>query len=217
MAKPDAVFTIGGIVMGAISVQRGWRLAPDAMQKGTIEALPDANAPGGSGQSSGQQPLGDYKTDALRVAEIRSTTHCSVRQAVAIVDKERAARRAQFQVRTSESGGTASVHQPSQVGASPDGAAEVDTEPPIYTPQQIDGIILLMCARGWSVEQAAKNFRIKPEALRERWWDFASRCTPAQVSAILGVMREKGWTAEETAMRFRIPEEMLLKGMEGDG
>lgn len=88
---------------------------------------------------------------------------------------------------------------------------------PTYTLRQIDGIILVMCARGWSIKQAAKNFRINPEDLRERWRDFAPRCTPEQISAIVGVMREKGWTVEETAKRFRIPKEMLIKGMEGEG
>lgn len=84
-----------------------------------------------------------------------------------------------------------------------------ENQPQVYTARQAGAIILTMCEKGWSVEDAARNFRISPEELRERWRDFTTQCTPEQLSFVVRAMREHSWSIEKTARRFGITEEKL--------
>ncbi len=211
LAKPDAIFSIVGIVMGALSVQHGWRVALDTAKKGTTQAQARSNGP-----SAKRQSHSDYRSDAARVTQIMHEMNYSVRKAVELVDREGAARDQSRSEGTGPAGATSGRDSP-HGEPSVYGSGEAENRPPAYTPQQIDGIILLMCARGWSVEQAAKNFRINPEELRERLRDFSTHHTPERLSAVLGVMRERGWTIQQAAKRFQVPEKALRQRVSETG
>ena len=204
--RPAALINLLGVTLGAISVQRGQRIA--FARKGSPQGLVGADMPKSGEPPAARPAQGDYRTDAVRAIQISQERHCSIQKAVEIVDHERMAR-GRVQAGLQGDAGSTPRGEPSQEQAFASGANVMGGEPPSYTTKQTDGIILVMCGRRWSVEQAAKNFRIPPELLRERLRDFSSHCTPERLSAVLEVMREKGWTIQQAAKRFQVPEEAL--------
>ncbi len=206
LLTPPAAINLLGVTLGAISVQRGRRLG--SARKGSPQTLVDIDKPKAREPFPAQPALGDYKSDALRAIQISQERHCGIQKAVELVDQERMAR-GRAQAGTPGPAGSTPRGEPSQEQAFVSGANVMGGEPPSYTTKQTDGIILVMCGRGWSVERAAKNFRIPPELLRERLRDFSSHCTPERLSAVLEVMREKGWNLQQAAKRFQVPEEAL--------